>query len=119
MDTSVNFNISKCEEFMIRNKFRALKKADDTGYSKKFVREDSKCVKVRNLKRFAQEDLEYSEEDECSPDPDEVKSFFMCHRNDRYHWSRNDRYHWSRTHVTTSQVTWIPWWAPLIMQFSI
>ena len=42
MDATVKYNMMKRQDFMVQSKFRALKKTDENGHSKKFAREDVK-----------------------------------------------------------------------------
>ena len=76
-DLSFKFNLLKHEEFVIRSKFRALKKEDNGKMQvKKFAREDADLGQSKP-KRFGQEDDSF----------DEVENFFRWKRNNRFHWN--------------------------------
>ena len=90
VDASLQFNIKKREEFLTRNRFKALKSKEDCdrdhGLPKRAVRED-------------QLESDYR---------DEVSSFFKRqHQQDRYHWKRQKqdgpRYFLPRVHDRLSR----------------
>ena len=88
MDASFCFNMLKHDDFIVRNKFRALKKSEDlaktknSSLTKRFGSEDKK------RSRILMQSIAMRKCSEDSQEHDEMEQFFIRHKNDRYHWNK-------------------------------
>ena len=83
MDASFRFNLKKRNDFLVRNKFRALKTKPDSSFS-------SKTDQKKNSDRMQHH--KHSEDTQILQMPKEIQAFLLNqHFPDRFHWNNPDR----------------------------